>query len=100
MFLNDSAQIQRALFHNKSQQLHPNNDSDILVEAEKAPLTIAIKLLLLLLLVPLLTVLPYYVGGYCYCCIIDIDIATTSFKKNRLITERILQKIHENVHSN
>ena len=35
--LNKSAQIQRALFsHNKSQQLHPNNDFDMVVEIKRS----------------------------------------------------------------
>ena len=67
--LNDSAQIQKARFsQNKSQQSHPNNDFDIAVEIKKASLIIAIKLLLLLLLVPLSSILPYRVGSYFYCC--------------------------------
>ena len=68
LFLNDFTQIQRARFsHNKSQQLHPNNDFNIAVEIAKAP-SATIILLLLLLLVPSSSILPYHVGCYCYCC--------------------------------
>ena len=38
--LNDSAQIERAIFsHNKSKQPHSNYNFDIVVEIKKAPLT-------------------------------------------------------------
>ena len=68
-----STHIQRARFsHNKSQQLHPNNDFDIAVEIGKAP-SATIILLLLLLLVPSSSILPYHVGCYCIAAIIEIS---------------------------
>ena len=97
-----SAQIQRAFSsHNNSQQPLPNNDLDIAVEIVKAPPATTILLLLLLLLVPCFTICTTISCRLLslLLLLLIVAITTTSRKKNILITERIFQKIHKNMHS-
>ena len=67
--------------HNKSEQLHSNNDFFIAIEIAIAPSAAKVILLLLLLSVCSPSVVLYPVGGCCYSAIIDSSHSSRILKK-------------------